>query len=172
LATSMYSEDYDGRFPFGADASDLNTGGWDGTPYAGIVSYMDPIQDVLEPYVSSHLVWRCPSDTGYTAAMTTKLTPIPLPAKPTAYQAYGLSYTYDTWLAILPASIATVSATDGHGVVHGSSDITLFFDTVGTWHGGGVLGEDRYNVVFVDGHAKDLDTDQTRMYLQLTIPPH
>ena len=169
MSTALYSQDWDSRFPFAGDAEDLNSSGWDSTPYAGLVADMDPIQDVLSPYIRNVLVWKCPSDTGFDHGMSLYLEPIRFGASPSEFEQYGESYGYNTFLALLPVTASGVTGTDAGGGKHGASEIILFLDSVGSWHGGGVLGEERYNVLFVDGHAKDLDTDQTRKSSLLTI---
>ena len=126
IATTQYCEDWDGRFPYGGDPCDLNTTEWIGTPYVDQVIDMEPIQDVLGSYTHNHLIWHCPSDTGYEYCKAFESSPVGLIASPTAYKAFGDSYAYNTILTFLPVTLGTVEGTDNEGIIHGPSDIQLF----------------------------------------------
>ncbi|MCW3059858.1 MAG: prepilin-type N-terminal cleavage/methylation domain [Capsulimonas sp.] len=171
LAVQTYSQDYDDKFPYGGSPCDLNGNGWLYTPYADAISEMDPIQVVLSPYLRNSLVWKCPSDRGFTACSALNGSSLPLDASPTAYGKYGDSYEYNTYLTLLQYSQSTVQKTDSAGGVHGATEIFLFADAVGSWHGGGLLGSERYNIVFVDGHAVNADSERTQRLFALTIEP-
>ena len=165
----MYGQDSDEKFPLGGDACDLTTGAWAFTPYADTVATMDPITEILRPYANSKLVWRCPSDTGSNPCGWGGASSSGLSGSPTAYQEYGSSYLYNTILTLYPSSLPTAAATDDAKREYGPSEILLFFDVVGTWHGGGLLGSERINVVYVDGHAKNLDSHEKDQEFARTI---
>lgn len=151
-AVQMYSQDNDDLFPYGADPCDLYTAGWAGTPFDQQVAGMAPLDDVLAPYTASPALWHCPSDSGYTTCGSTNYQ---LVAFPTAYEDYGMSYLYNTFLPLenqASSTVETYEISTPH-IEHSSSEIILLADAVGTWHGGGLLGAHLYNVLFVDGHV-------------------
>ena len=164
-AVQMYSQDADEAFPFGGDACDLTSGSWAFTPYADAAATMDPITDILNPYTKSRRVWKCPSDTGSTACGHFEGRSGGL----TAYQNYGSSYLYNTMLTLYPSSLPTAKATDDAKHDYGPSEILLFFDITGKWHGGGLLGSERTNAVYVDGHAKNLNASTQQQEFARTI---
>ena len=152
-AIQIYAQDSDDQFAYGGDPCDLYTSGWSGTPFDQQVGGMQPLNDILAPYVTAPVLWRCPSDHGY--AMCGLSNNIQLIATPTAYDDYGMSYLYDTFL---PLEHQTLSSVEAYEVSfphteHSSSEIILLSDGTGTWHGGGLLGAQLSNVLFVDGHV-------------------
>ena len=152
-AVQMYAQDYDDQFPYGGDPCDLYTSGWAGTPFDKQVAGMQPLNDIMAPYLHTPSLWRCPSDVGYTTCGSAGN--VSLYASPTGYDDYGMSYLYDTFL---PLEHQTLSSVETYEVSfphteHSSSEITLLSDAVGTWHGEGLLGAQLSNVLFVDGHV-------------------
>lgn len=159
-AISIYSQDYDDQFPYGGDPCDLYTVGWIGTPFERQVSGMQPLNDVLAPYILAPSLWRCPSDVGYTTCGSSGN--IFLYASPTAFEDYGMSYLYNTHLPLEHQALSTVETSElsfPH-TEHSTSEITLLSDAVGTWHGGGLLGAQLSEVLFIDGHAAAINKER------------
>lgn len=108
------------------------------------------LSDVMAPYVKENRMWQCPGDVGFDICDTTGL---PLPARPTSFQKYGMSYFYRTELMLrekAPEDLAHTSQTH------------VLFDAAGAWHGATItnMGQGRrYNVLFADGHVKSLNGD-------------
>lgn len=171
-AMQMYAQDSNDQFPYGGDPCDLYTAGWDGTPYGDQVSLMRPLNEVLTPYISAPALWRCPSDFGYTTCSLSGNAH--LNAAPTAFDDFGMSYLYNTMLPLQHESMSSVTTFDLKPpyAEHGSADIILLGDAIGTWHGGGLLGTPRYNLLFVDGHAATVTEVRVRELwgLQLSHP--
>jgi general secretion pathway protein G len=157
MAVSLYSNDYDDLFPWGIDSVDQNSAGWVGSPYETTVHNMPRVDQVLAPYISSKQIWRCPSDSGFSALDSgfSDLDTIIMSAAPTQFNQYGMSYGYRTELALTGQKISTLSGVETappYSAV-GPSDVNVFFDDCGYWHGYGVDSGRRYNVVMADGHA-------------------
>lgn len=164
-AFTMYMSDYDGVFPWGADPSDKNLPQiWNGYPaYQAELPNMPLINQVLHPYIKNAEVWRCPSDTGFDYLDTNinGSSVYMLPARPTMYDKYGLSYLYRTQITFMHYTDATlrgVVRTTGDEV--SGSSINVLNDGNGSWHGGWTTGSKRYNVLFADAHAKSQNLSQ------------
>lgn len=155
IGIALYAQDSDQKFALGVDPVDKFTGAWIGTPFQTEATQLPLLPDVLQPYISSKEVWHCPSDTGFdTLDPTLGLTP--LTARPTSFDAYGMSYFYRTELAFKEETLAGLSGVDFTGKQYGASEINVLCDCDGTWHGGSDYDEKRYNVLMGDGHVKNL----------------
>lgn len=150
LGISMYAQDYDGLYPFALDPSDKYIPEiWGSQPeFQAQISTTGMIQDVLQPYVNSKTLFRCPADSGFDMA---DFAVRPLKARPTSYEAFGTSYYYRTEIAARHAGDFTFQF---------PSQINVLFDGAGHWHGTLVPLAPRYNVLFADGHVKNLTREQ------------
>lgn len=158
IGIALYAQDSDQKFVLGVDPIDKFTNAWMGTPYQTEATQLPLLPAVLQPYISSKEVWRCPSDTGFdTLDPTLGLTP--LTAKPTSFDAYGMSYFYRTELAFREKTLAGLSGVDFTGRQYGVSEINVLGDGDGTWHGGSDDSEKRYNMLMGDGHVKNVTVD-------------
>ena len=157
MAISLYSQDADDLYPYGNDPSDTHTNPniWMNTPYYNQVFYMQPLRDILMPYVQSNELWHCPSDNGYTELDISDYTGsgIPLDASPTAYQKYQTSYLYRTEIALLRTPYGSLVAYDRSGTAHESAEVNVLMDGNGSWHGGYFVSQKRYNELMGDGHV-------------------
>lgn len=150
LAIEMYAADYDERYPFAVDAPDSYCPQiWSVYPeWQALIPLMPRLKDTLQPYVRSYELFHCPADTGYDRLENTDYE---IPARPTAFEGVGTSYNYRTEVAfaqtgpsLLPNPVATNIMMDGHG----------------SWHGGRQFREGRWNVLFGDGHVKNVTQPQ------------
>ncbi len=163
LACSLYSEDNDDFYPYGGDPFDLKTNYWqtaDPMDDGPQVARMQPVNVVLQPYAASANIWKCPSDTGF--SRFDSFPTYPLDAKNSSYDTFGTSYYYKT---LIPLSHATVSGLVAYDAFnpdaypcpeYGPSEIPLFWDGSGAWHGEAEEAYRRYNVLMADGHAVSL----------------
>jgi len=143
-AIRMYSDDYDGYFPWGVDPADKYLPEiWASYPnWQAWISWMPLMVDVVDPYVKSSEVWHCPSDKGYDVLEDTGMA---LNGRPTGFQAFGTSYMYRTELSFTGATQESMPDAVGTNVI---------FDSMGDWHGGGKYDSGRWNVLYGDGHVK------------------
>lgn len=152
LAIAVYAQDSDDLFPYGGDATDLQTDSWQtasGGQFWPEVQTMPRLQDVLSPYVKAPDVWHCPSDTGFDYP---SFSDGDLTAHPSEYKQYGLSYAYRTELALRRKTLSGVAGYDSllPHTEHGPAEINLLCDQSGFWHG---FEEDsHFNMLMVDGH--------------------
>jgi len=149
-AVQMYVQDYDGRFPRAVDPSDkLWPSTWASVPtFQSEIPRLPYLQDRLQPYAKSANLFACPADTGFDL---TDFTGLSLQAFPTSYEKFGTSYYYRT----------EVTAMDTlEGSIANPTDINLVFDGAGAWHGTLIPRQRRYNVLFVDGHVKNVNENQ------------
>ena len=169
LAITLYAQDSDDLFPYGADPTDLQTDAWqtaEGGKFWPEAHEMPRLQDALHPYVQAADVWRCPSDTGFNHA---DFSSGDLDAHPSEYEQYGISYSYRTELALRHKSFSTLTGYEKRApyTEHGVSEINLLCDQVGTWHGGGT--NERFNVLMIDGHVVSLPYGRTRQAWNLVL---
>jgi prepilin-type N-terminal cleavage/methylation domain-containing protein len=150
---AMYAQDWD-RFPRGLDAADKYTSQiWIGHPAAGGVDFAQTpmLFEVLQPYVKSTQVWACPSDSGYDQD---DITGIPIDARPTSFEKFGLSYAYRTEVTLLNLAEEFLPA---------PSETNILNDANGGWHGGSLnplrRSERRYNMLFADQHVKNVNAE-------------
>jgi general secretion pathway protein G len=148
-AVSMYVSDNDSFYPRAVDPSDVMNPAWQQIPdFASEIPRIPQIQTVLQPYTKSKEVFRCPADIGF-AVVDFSL--IDLQAFPSSFQKYGTSYYYRTELAAYRANDSEVTQ---------PARINLLFDGVGEWHGTLTPQTQRYNVLFADGHVKNISRDE------------
>lgn len=149
-ALEMYSSDWDELFPFAVDAADSYAPEiWAGFPqWQALIPQMPRLIDVLQPYTKNREVFHCASDTGYDYLEGTAYA---IAARPTAFAGVGSSYHFRTEVAfartgpsLLPDPVKTNIMMDGHG----------------SWHGGRSYEAGRWNVLFGDGHVKNINSEQ------------
>jgi prepilin-type N-terminal cleavage/methylation domain-containing protein/prepilin-type processing-associated H-X9-DG protein len=146
LAIAMYSSDYDDRFPWGVDSADYYCPQiWNGSPYQALIPTMSFVNVVLDPYVKNSELWHCQMDGGFTVLEDTGL---PLSGTPTAFQAFGSSYHWQTELAFLQITVESLPD---------PAAVNVMMDAWGGWHGGESMNARRYNILYADGHVKSAD---------------
>lgn len=149
-AAQMYAQDYD-HFPLGLDAADKGAPQiWTGNPVTAQydIPNMPYLWEVMDPYLKSSQVWRCPSDSGFDYAETTNLQINGQPTRPSCFELYKMSYFYRTSLAFCTLAEERLPQ---------PAAINLIFDADGSWHGQRFTSKRRYNVLFADGHVKNID---------------
>ena len=188
-ATLMYTQDYDGIVPYGKDASDAyvpDIWGGGGSACKTVMTTMpflhyndpvvssggtsiDPKQDgLLNPYLKNRDIWRCAADTGFDVLDNNGSCggPCKMNARPSMYEKFGASYLVRTEVALLEINIDASNPNIGrlpNGSEVGLSQIQYLFDGNGSWHGSplsfGTSGL-RYQMLYLDGHAKSLTYNQ------------
>jgi len=162
MAISLYAQDADDLYPYGNDPSDLYSQPniWQSDTahpeYYNQVMLMLPLRDILMPYLQNNEIWHCPSDSGYTELDISAYDGfggVPLDATPTAYQKYQTSYLYRTEIALLHTPYGSLTAYDAVGNAHESSEVNVLMDGNGSWHGGLLVSQKRYNELMGDGHV-------------------
>ena len=148
---AMYQQDYDGYFPYAADpAARTMVEIW--RPYfpqfATDIPRIGLIQDVLQPYVQSKQVFACPSDVGFENFENIYMA---AGAAPTSYLQYGTSYYYGTGFAACHTHESSIKS---------SVATSLMYEPVGFWHGSLSPVALRYNILFADGHVKNISETQ------------
>jgi len=148
-AVAMYAQDYDNLYPYGIDHQDrtlgVTSGAWGSHPaFEALLPTLPYTKDLLQPYLKSKQVFICPADTGYDVD---DFFGQPLAARPTSGEAFGSSYYFNTELAA--TGVKTGLETNGANHV-------LFYDAAGGWHGTWLPIQRRYNVLFTDGHVKNV----------------
>ncbi len=162
MACSLYSQDNDDFYPLGGDPFDLKTNYWQtvGGEDWLLVSQMKPINVVLQPYVNSPNAWRCPSDAGFSSFDLFSY--YPLDARNSSFETFGTSYYYTTKIVLAHATVSSLTAYNLYDIAaehypeYGPSEIPLFYDGCGAWHGEKESPYRRYNVLMADGHVKSL----------------
>lgn len=153
LAIRMYAQDYDDIYPWAVDATDKYTPQiWDPYPdFQAQIPFMPMIHEVLQPYIRSKNLFRCPSDTGYDVE---DFTGVPLDARPSSFEKFGTSYNYRTEIAFRRMGETSMRA---------PASINVLFDASGRWHGGLIFDQMRYCVLHGDGHTKNLSRSQVEI---------
>ena len=149
-ALMMYCDDYDECSPWAIDCADENVPQiWAGFPqYQAWIPYMPRLKDTLDPYIKNAEIWHCPSDTGYD---TLEDSGVPLNGRPTAFDAFGNSYMFQTIITFRGGLFSTLKD---------PVSTNIFFDGHGTWHGGKGFNGKRWNVLYGDGHVKSANRGQ------------
>ncbi len=158
----LYASDYDDRFPAGKDCLDKYSAvGYSAEGLAKLRA--EPlIPVVLDPYVRSADLYKCPLDSGL--AVVESDFPTAATLTPTAFSACGMSYEYHTALGIEAVQLSSLT---------NPASVVLLEDAAGHWHGfepKADVKDDhasfaaktrgyRYNIGFTDGHVKNVDYD-------------
>lgn len=151
IAVSLYVQDYDGMYPNTVNPADaVHPERWTEFPdFMAIVPQLPQFHQVLVPYTKSGEIFRCPSDIGLQVSE-----PFPgwlLNATPSSYNTFGTSYFYHTELAQQRANDASITNPVGTWVL---------MDAAGLWHGSqselGLADLLRYNILFADGHVRNI----------------
>ena len=153
-AMAMYIGDYE-RYPYAVDPVDKYAPAiWQNQEDAeGItIGEMVLLTDAINAYVKNANVWRCPSDTGFDYPDDIEWQLNNEPTYPSCFEKYQTSYFYRTQLAFLKFSDDFLKL---------PAQTNLLFDGHGDWHTTGVLSwrQKRYNVLFADGHVKNIGRD-------------
>jgi prepilin-type N-terminal cleavage/methylation domain-containing protein len=170
LAVQMYTQDYDEAFPtaccqtdrvLGKAQPDLPTP----TPY---------VWEVVKPYIKNPGIWRCPGDTGFTAAGGR------VDMRPNTYDRTGSSFNYNTdlvWLHTGPPQDVFEQigqwAPMTMGQIQKPLETFIAAEPAGHWHNSiqappppqrnasnDTRNTYRQNMVCVDGHAKSFTLGQ------------
>lgn len=149
-AVQMYTQDYDGRFPYAIDPSDrMLPAIWSSRPtFQNLLPQLPYLQDCVRPYTASPALFHCPGDVGFTYADFAER---PMDAIPSSFEKYGTSYYYRTEVAADQLGESTIAA---------PAKINLIFDGAGHWHGTLIPPQSRYNVLFADSHVKNITRPQ------------
>ncbi len=153
LSIAMYTEDYDGLYPYAIDPADKYTPQiWDSKPdFAALLPTLPLMQDVLAPYIKSKEIFHCPADTGFQyedfGGYEIDPTGNPKDAMPSSFAKFGTSYYYRTEITYLNAGDARFQT---------PSELNVLFDGAGVWHGSVFPESKRYDTLFGDGHVKNL----------------
>lgn len=150
---AMYQQDYDGFFPYSVDpATRAAVDTWKPyfPKYAADIPHLGLLSDVLQPYLSSSQVFACPSDTGFARDDSAY---IGISATPSSYEQHGTSYYHQTLMAACHFNDSNIANPSGKKVLQ---------DAVGFWHGSLVPVSPRFNLLFADGHAKNLTGAQVQ----------
>jgi general secretion pathway protein G len=153
LAIRMYTQDNDELYPWAVDPTDKYTPQiWDQYPgFQQQIPYMPFLHEALQGYIRSRELFHCPADSGYDIE---DFTGEALDAHPTSYARFGTSYNYRT-------EIAFRRMIDGG--FREPASVNVMMDASGRWHGGLVTDRYRYNVLYGDGHAKNLSRSQLEL---------
>jgi prepilin-type N-terminal cleavage/methylation domain-containing protein len=160
-AISLYMADHDDIFPHALDAVDKHVPDiWNAHPdFRARIPYMPLLHDVLQPYLKSYEVFRCPSDTG--SHVLENNFPTEFATAPSMFKTYGSSYFFRTEIAFKFFSQSQFQL---------PSDVNVLFDAAGHWHGAGralrksddigtyleLIRTYRYTVLYGDLHAKSV----------------
>ena len=167
-AIVLYMGDYDDVFPSALDASDRYTSDiWESNKeWHDRIAQMPMLHEVLQPYLKSPEMFRCPADTGGKYLDNHLFRTIN--ADNSMYKKYGSSYFFRTEIAFKYFTQTKFSL---------PANINVLFDGAGHWHGAGRAIDDgdaqrndfltatallktyRYNTLFGDFHAKSLNYD-------------
>ena len=176
MAISLYAQDADDLYPYGNDPSDTRTNPniWLNSPYHDQVMTMNPLNVILTPYIQNNDLWHCPSDSGYHELDISAYegAGIPLEAVPTAFQEYGTSYLYRTEIALLHTAYGSLIAYDQSNTPHESAEVNVLMDGNGSWHGGYLVNQKRYNELMGDGHVVNQNIVQFGETWKLQLKGH
>jgi len=176
LAIGMYAEDSDDLYPAAKDPSDqyATPDLWTNSPYQAQVHQMPFLQDILAPYLHSQDIWRCPSDTGYTELDISSYnggTTIPLDAGNSSYNKFGTSYLYRTEIALLGTRYGSLVAYEKNPpyAAHEGAEVNVLMDGNGSWHGGLLVSQKRYDELMGDGHVINQNITQFGQTWELSL---
>ncbi|HEX8833684.1 MAG TPA: type II secretion system protein [Abditibacteriaceae bacterium] len=149
MAMTQYTADYD-QYPRGLDPADQQTPDiWVGQKAAEGVDFgeIKLLPDVLNPYVKTRQIWRCAADSGFDVQ---EITGTAMDARPTCFDKYGMSYFYRTELTLLNLAEERLPH---------PAETNVLSDGDGTWHGSKLWEGRRYNILYADGHVKNVGVD-------------
>jgi len=176
MAISLYADDSDDLYPSGKDPSDeyATPDIWSGSPYQAQVHQMPFLHEILAPYTHSQDLWHCPADSGYTGLDISTYAggqTIPIDATPTAFVKYKTSYLYRTEIALLHTPYGSLAAYNPSSpdVIHEGSEVNVLMDGNGSWHGGFLVSQKRYNELMGDGHVVNQNIAQFGQTWRLQI---
>ena len=161
MAVSMYTQDYDEAFPAACDMFDRHPVVVRAQPPDWPTHVTPYFWEVVAPYVKNAALWRCPGDTGFTAAGGR------IDFRPSSFNRCGSSYRYNTALAwVDPDPLSPdPNVQEGNywapltvGAIQKPADVYIAAEPAGNWHNA-ILGTQptyHYNGVCVDGHAKSV----------------
>jgi prepilin-type N-terminal cleavage/methylation domain-containing protein len=163
-AITLYMSDYDDIFPHAVDASDKFAPQiWDAFPeFRAQIPNMPLMSEALQPYLKSHDVFKCPSDTG--TEVLDDHYPQVFKSAPSLYATYGSSYFFRTEIAFKAFSQTNFQL---------PAQVNVLFDGAGHWHvperaitenddpetAFDLIHKYRYNCLFGDMHVKSLTAD-------------
>ena len=173
-ALVLYMGDSDDIFPSAVDPADkYDPSIWANFPqFQAMIPNMPLMSDVLQPYLHSHEVFRCPADSGM--EVLDDNFPMKLLASPSLYLRFGTSYFFRTEIAFkqlsqtsfrLPADVNVMM--DGAGSWHGASRAPTPTDDGETYFS--LTRDYRYNTLFGDLHAKSITFDQMNAAWRVTL---
>ena len=176
MAMSLYADDNEDLYPYGKDPSDeyANPDIWSGSPYQAQVHQMPFLTEILTPYTHSVDLWHCPADSGYTGLDISTYAggfPIPIDATPTAFTKYKTSYLYRTEIALLHTPYGSLAAYDRTPpyAEHEGAEVNVLMDGNGSWHGGFLVSQKRYDELMGDGHVVNQNIAQFGRTWQLQL---
>jgi len=156
---ALYMIDSDDLFPSAVDAIDrFRPELWADQPeFQARITSMPLIQDVLQPYIKSKELWKCPADNGTQQSESRQ--DLEFKSAPSLYQVYGSSYFFRTEIAFKQLQSTSFRL---------PAQTNVLFDAAGHWHTGNrpiertdspgdffrKLNSYRYNVLFGDSHVK------------------
>ena len=151
-AMTMYIQDYE-RYPRAVDPVDKYAPQiWQAQAEAAgfDVANMDLLTVAMDSYLKNPQVWKCPSDSGFDTPDDITFRLKNETTYPSCFEKYGTSYFYRTQLAFLNLS---------DDFLKSPAETNILFDGHGEWHATGVLSwrDSRYNVLFGDGHVKNIN---------------
>ena len=148
MGFAMYGQNYDSRYPIAVDPVDrfIQARWQQKQPEFGQeVPRLPLVSQVLAPYAAASL-FQCPADQGFEYPDITATQP-KMDAFPTCFEKFGMSYFYRTELSAFKRRDSSIER---------PAEINVLHDPVGFWHGRITPISPRYNVLFADGHAKNL----------------
>ena len=158
VANNLYTQDYDGLYPFAVDPADKWTPQiWNSQPaFRDQIKTMPLIQEALAPYTKNKEIFHCPADTGFdyedfVPGLMIDPAGTPPNANPSSFKKFGTSYYYRTEISFRNSSDSTIQR---------PAEVNLYFDGAGAWHGSLFPRALRYNTLFADSHAKSLTREQ------------
>lgn len=158
VGVQLYRVDFDDRYPWAVDGQSKVSPLAD-EPVATQMKAMPLIQEVLLPYLGSKELWRCAMDSGGVGTW---------PKGPSLFASAGNSYWYQSGMALAGATdpVEGVGASAERKRLSGS-EIVLFRDWGPYWHGDRTTQLERYNAVFLDGHARAMGSEEDGVNITL-----